>query len=140
VFAARGQAEESSVPERRRTTKKMASEKPLILERLSGSLVIMKNANAVELGRLGGLVGGPARARALSADRRSEIARNAVLARWSRDRPARIRKAQKISEETGADVGILEHALRLEGLDPVARLAQGLRLGRFNLQLRAARP
>jgi len=36
------------------------------------------------LGRKGGLVGGPARARALSPSRRSAIARNAARARWSK--------------------------------------------------------
>lgn len=40
---------------------------------------------AVVLGRRGGLKGGKARADSLSADRRSEIARNAALARWDRD-------------------------------------------------------
>ena len=41
-----------------------------------------KNEAAVALGRLGGLKGGKARAEKLSAERRSEIARNAVKARW----------------------------------------------------------
>jgi hypothetical protein len=36
------------------------------------------------LGRKGGLIGGPARARALTRARRSAIARNAARARWSR--------------------------------------------------------
>ena len=45
-----------------------------------------RNAAAVELGRLGGLAGGPARARKLSARRRSEIARNAATARWNKQR------------------------------------------------------
>ena len=44
--------------------------------------VKQKNPAAVALGRLGGLKGGPARMAKLSAKRRSEIARNAVLARW----------------------------------------------------------
>ena len=35
-------------------------------------------------GRLGGLKGGHARARVLSPERRSEIARRAALARWRR--------------------------------------------------------
>jgi len=43
-----------------------------------------KNAAAVELGRLGGLKGGKARAAKLSRKRRSEIARKAARARWSR--------------------------------------------------------
>ncbi len=37
-----------------------------------------------QAGRVGGLKGGPARAERLSAKRRSEIARNAAQARWSR--------------------------------------------------------
>ena len=44
-----------------------------------------KNPAAVALGRLGGLRGGPARARVLSAERKSEIARKAALARWRSD-------------------------------------------------------
>jgi hypothetical protein len=40
------------------------------------------NPHAAALGRLGGLKGGPARARTLSAARRREIARAAALVRW----------------------------------------------------------
>lgn len=43
-----------------------------------------KNPAAVQLGRAGGLVGGRARADRLSSERRSEIARRAALARWSK--------------------------------------------------------
>jgi len=43
-----------------------------------------KNPAAVALGRRGGLKGGPARAAALTAQERSESARNAVLARWAK--------------------------------------------------------
>lgn len=43
-----------------------------------------KNANAVALGRLGGLVGGKARAAKLSAKRRKEIAEKAVKTRWKK--------------------------------------------------------
>ena len=39
-------------------------------------------AAAAALGRLGGLKGGKARAKSLSAKRRSEIARRAAQARW----------------------------------------------------------
>ena len=42
------------------------------------------NPHAAALGRLGGLKGGPARARVLPAARRREIARAAALARWKR--------------------------------------------------------
>lgn len=41
-----------------------------------------KNPAAVELGRLGGMKGGAARAKKLSKGRRSEIARLAAAARW----------------------------------------------------------
>ena len=41
-----------------------------------------KNAAAVALGRLGGLVGGKARAAALSKKRRAAIAKKAARARW----------------------------------------------------------
>jgi hypothetical protein len=45
-----------------------------------------RNSNAVALGRLGGLKGGHARAKALTPQRRQEIARKAVEARWKRTR------------------------------------------------------
>jgi hypothetical protein len=41
-----------------------------------------KNPAAVALGRLGGPKGGPARAKALTPQRRTEIAKKAALARW----------------------------------------------------------
>ncbi len=44
-----------------------------------------KDPAAVALGRRGGLKGGKARAAKLTPERRSEIARNAARARWSRD-------------------------------------------------------
>lgn len=43
-----------------------------------------KNPAAVALGRLGGLKGGRARARKLTPEQRSEIARKAAKARWAR--------------------------------------------------------
>jgi len=43
-----------------------------------------KNPAAVALGRLGGLKGGKARAKALSAKKRKEIARKAAEKRWGR--------------------------------------------------------
>lgn len=45
---------------------------------------VQKNLAAVELGRLGGKKGGPARAASLSVGRRSEIARQAANARWKK--------------------------------------------------------
>ncbi len=43
-----------------------------------------KNPHAVALGRRGGKKGGLARAKALSPERRKEIARLAVQARWKK--------------------------------------------------------
>jgi hypothetical protein len=43
-----------------------------------------KNPAAVELGRLGGLKGGKARAEKLSARRRKEIAKRAAQVRWAK--------------------------------------------------------
>ncbi len=43
-----------------------------------------KNPHAVELGRLGGLKGGNARAKALSKAKRVKIARKAAKARWKK--------------------------------------------------------
>lgn len=43
-----------------------------------------KNPNAVALGRLGGLKGGRARAKALSASERSNIAKRAAKKRWGK--------------------------------------------------------
>jgi hypothetical protein len=50
----------------------------------SKTTIKKKNPAAVALGRLGGLKGGPARIANLSAKGRSELARKASLARWSK--------------------------------------------------------
>jgi hypothetical protein len=52
-----------------------------------------KNPNAVALGKLGGSKGGKIRAERLTAERRKEIARKAVNARWDKA------KAMKRSKE-----------------------------------------
>lgn len=44
---------------------------------------LWKDPAAVALGRRGGLKGGPARAKALTADQRRAIARKAAAARWA---------------------------------------------------------
>lgn len=44
-----------------------------------------KNPAAVLLGRMGGLKGGAARAKSLSAKKRSAIARKAAKARWQKN-------------------------------------------------------
>lgn len=46
----------------------------------------VKNPAAVALGRLGGLKGGKARAKALSSERKREIAQKAARARWSKEK------------------------------------------------------
>jgi hypothetical protein len=46
-----------------------------------------KNPAAVELGRRGGLKGGKARAKALSANQRKNIAKKAAKARWKKKSP-----------------------------------------------------
>jgi hypothetical protein len=43
-----------------------------------------KNKAAQTLGKLGGLKGGKARAKALSPERRKEIAHTAALTRWAK--------------------------------------------------------
>jgi len=43
-----------------------------------------KNPAAVALGRLGGLKGGPARAKKLTEQQRKEIARKAAKSRWAK--------------------------------------------------------
>jgi len=53
-----------------------------IVGQATGVATHEKNPAAVALGRLGGLKGGPARAKKLSAERRKEIARRAARARW----------------------------------------------------------
>ena len=56
-----------------------------------------KNLAAVTLGRKGGKKGGPARAAKLTPEQRSESARKAVQARWS--------KAKRDSDDTAANRG-----------------------------------
>lgn len=46
-----------------------------------------KNPHAVALGKLGGLKGGPARAKKLSAKKRSAIAKRAAQTRWANRGP-----------------------------------------------------
>jgi hypothetical protein len=55
-----------------------------------------KNPNAVALGKLGGSKGGKIRAAKLTPEKRREIARKAVLARWAK---ARERAQQKNSQD-----------------------------------------
>jgi hypothetical protein len=54
-----------------------------------------KNPNAVALGKLGGSKGGKIRAERLTAERRKEIARKAVKARWDKVRAAKTSKDER---------------------------------------------
>lgn len=47
---------------------------------------LTKNPAAVALGKLGGQKGGPARAQALSAKRRTAIAKKAAKSRWAKEK------------------------------------------------------
>lgn len=51
---------------------------------MTPELIPEKDAVAVESGRRGGLIGGKARAKKLSPERRSEIARRAAAKRWEK--------------------------------------------------------
>lgn len=74
--------------------KRSSKRGPADINRLAASIVASvteeaepptdKNPAAVELGRLGGKKGGPARARKLTAKRRREIAKKAALTRWKK--------------------------------------------------------
>jgi hypothetical protein len=74
-----------------------SSKKPSDTNRLAAAIVAQatgepvpkpalkkKNAAAVALGRLGGKVGGKARAEKLSDERKREIAQGAAAARWGK--------------------------------------------------------
>jgi hypothetical protein len=54
----------------------------LTIQQLQEAQAAGKNLAAVSLGRLGGLKGGKARAKSLSARKRKEIAKKAAKARW----------------------------------------------------------
>ena len=55
-----------------------------VLWDVPGMAKTKKNAAAVALGRLGGLRGGKARARKLTAKQRAQSARKAAVARWAK--------------------------------------------------------
>ena len=59
-----------------------------------------KNPAAVALGRLGGLKGGKARAKAMPPERRSEIARKAAVKRWEGKKKAGGEYASKPPESS----------------------------------------
>lgn len=56
-----------------------------IVDKATDDSPLEPESQQVRAGRAGGLVGGKARAEALAADKRSEIARKAAKARWKSD-------------------------------------------------------
>jgi hypothetical protein len=54
-------------------------------EQPTNNIQPQKNPAAVALGRLGGLKGGPARAKRLSPKKRKEIAQKAAKVRWTKE-------------------------------------------------------
>lgn len=64
------------------TMKKQSTKKKIDKDTKMSAEVLHQMAAA--LGRLGGLKGGKRRAQVLSAERRSEIAKNAVEIRWAK--------------------------------------------------------
>jgi len=78
------------VPKRSSKTKKDVNQlAAAILEAATGTPKDLtpqgtKNPAAVALGRLGGMKGGKARAKALSPAKRAQIAKKAAVARWGK--------------------------------------------------------
>jgi hypothetical protein len=84
------------MPKRTRKTEKRPADQnqlaKMLVDRLTGSEgppqeTPAKNLAAVALGRLGGLKGGPARAKKLTKKERTESARKAAKARWASHHP-----------------------------------------------------
>jgi hypothetical protein len=55
-----------------------------VVQEATGQTELLKNPNAVALGRLGGLKGGKARANSMTPEQRKAIAQKAAKARWSK--------------------------------------------------------
>jgi hypothetical protein len=72
---------DEAMPKRSRTTDPILLAKK-VFNQIEAREKPKKNPAAVALGKLGGPKGGAARAKALSPERRSEIARKAAKARW----------------------------------------------------------
>ena len=71
------------MPKRSRKTSDPNSLAASIVDLATGDDLGGKDPAAVALGRRGGLKGGPARAKAMTAKQRSESAKKAARARWS---------------------------------------------------------
>lgn len=89
--------------------RKIAAEKAAAGERSENP----KNPAAVSLGRLGGLKGGKARAKTLSAKHRSEIAKKAAETRWKRrDEILRLTKKQLTARQIADKLGVSIETIR----------------------------
>jgi hypothetical protein len=75
-------------------------------------IVKKKNAAAVALGRKGGKKGGPARAAKLTPEERSESARIAVQARWSKAKKEENGEAAPATSMVRTDRKALHHCLK----------------------------
>ena len=72
------------MPKRSSTPKDANQLAAYIVSKATNQPIGGKNPAAVALGRLGGLKGGKARAKKLTAAKRSAIAKKAAAARWTR--------------------------------------------------------
>jgi hypothetical protein len=68
---------------------------PCATEYLLGDMTKKKNPHAVALGKMGGSKGGKIRAAKLTSEQRSNIARNAVIARWEKARKLKEKKNEE---------------------------------------------
>src|SRR4051812_11054343 len=93
--------------------------------------VRIKNPAAVALGRKGGKKGGPARAARLTPEQRSESARNAVQAPWT--------KAKKVNATDISDKALLNLLKRIKATNnptEIRNLTNQLERVIFNKQFR----
>jgi hypothetical protein len=66
----------------KRSSKDVSEIAASIVAQLGGTPLNGKNPAAVALGRMGGLKGGPARAKKLTREQRRRVARKAAQTRW----------------------------------------------------------
>jgi len=97
---------------------------------------VQRSQKMADLGRLGGLKGGKARALSLSRKQRSHIARNAANVRWEKDllkhpRVARRRLADKIAAKYDVDAGDVEHVLFNMTMAPLEKLQRSMQRARL---------
>ena len=103
----------------------------------------MKNAAAVALGRKGGKKGGLARAARMTPEERSESARNAVKARWSKTKARTttekssvnaVRKPKKAETSDATLISLLAQIKTTSDLNEVRRLSDQIERVIFHKQ------